>query len=559
MPAFLQSSTSSPLLPNEVIVRSSGGDDGPAIRAAIAAASEGTTIIFPDALYYIDTTDDDGFGITVSKDNIHLRGRAGLGYQHTASPTGWGVTAFKARFGGSGDGTAVIQWRSPDDPEDGPMTQSVVGGSLRNIFVDANVNADVCLMVRASEYLVVEDCHFVNPAVTAFEVGYLPHTTGASDGKNVVRGLSAHRFNIFGHGTGPALYLHGNPGSGYGGENPYRIVMSQFAINYDDQQGIKIVSCDDIWLDEFTSISASSATNAYSLDIQCGVSSGFTLGIVVSRAMLLQSPKGAIVRTSGTSRAPHKVLFMGLGTVDAASGITVEPGAQVSIIDDSGRVTTRPDLRRAMPPLTDDFMSGGLTTPIGDLGWTLGAGTVTDQDGVADHPGIKRLSTGASAGTLAYLRLSSGKPVLPASAWELRFILALVQAGTDTDVMVRVGLCDDPSSDPPATGIWFEKLYADSGWWAVARTSGTQYRPAAASASIGSAGAWQRLRIRNFDGKAAFKVGNESNDLSDNVFNTNYPTAALVPFIQVKNQSASSKSIDLDAFQLHIIGLSRGI
>jgi hypothetical protein len=52
--------------------------------------------------------------------------------------------------------------------------------------------------------------------------------------------------------------------------------------------------------------------------------------------------------------------------------------------------------------------------------------------------------------------------------------LLLTQA--DTNILVRVGVASEMTSDPPTDGVYFEKLAADTSWFRVGRASGTSTR-----------------------------------------------------------------------------------
>lgn len=201
----------------------------------------------------------------------------------------------------------------------------------------------------------------------------------------------------------------------------------------------------------------------------------------------------------------------------------------------------------------DDFTAGtGTSSNIGELQWTQSNGTLTVPT-AAGHPGIIRQDTGAGAGTLCCLvNASAGNPLWFAN--ELFDMTWVVRLNTnDTDTQMRIGATSSGTGDPASNGIFVEKLYADTSWFGVVRASAAQTRTAALAACSTN---WLTVRIRqttagtilfSLDGAAEVSQGGG-----------NVPGATgLVPWIQIKNQSAASKTYDIDYYELTITGLSR--
>jgi hypothetical protein len=126
----------------------------------------------------------------------------------------------------------------------------------------------------------------------------------------------------------------------------------------------------------------------------------------------------------------------------------------------------------------DDFISGNTTsTQVGKLGWGWSGGAGVYSPNVANHPGIFTRSTGASGGTVAYTYLVPATGTghnngLVNGAYTVTYVVRVDQA--DTDTAVRVGVMQTYTADPPDNGMYFEKLYADTNWFAVTRSSSTQ-------------------------------------------------------------------------------------
>ena len=537
-------------------VRASGGDDAATIRAAIADASEGTVILFPDTEYLIGSVSSN-VGVTVNKDNIWLVGR-GVPEKNTTSPTTYGATRFKFT---AGVNTAyeVMRWTADGDPQTGTLTAQLVGGGLSGIIIDGNFQAGTGLRIAASQRQWFRDFAVLDATGTQFEIGYLTHTSGGANGLNVVRNAVFERFSIRSYGTGPGVSILGN--QTYGAEAPYFISIRDFTVIHGDKQGLYINGCDDIWFYGYNPISTSSAADAYAIEITTG-GNNFTYGLHFFGTTPLQSPKGVVVRASGLGRAPQGITFYGLGTVDRTTApITVEPGAQVAVIDDTGQSSLRSKLSFATPPIEDDFIGGSTTsTDVGELKWNLtGAGTLTYVPAETGHPGILRLGSSAVPGVYAILRPGGGganAPVHTDDNFDVSFIFRLGFAGSDTDALVRFGLGNDATANPPTDGIYIEKLAADSSWYAVCRASGTETRTVIGS--VGSSFTWFFFRIRRYsDTKIGFSVGAEVNQTPDVTISTNVPSVAAQPFIGVRTAAAAEKYLDMDAFGLQVTGLSR--
>ena len=177
---------------------------------------------------------------------------------------------------------------------------------------------------------------------------------------------------------------------------------------------------------------------------------------------------------------------------------------------------------------------------------------------VAEHPGIIRLSTGASSGTLATMTLrntSSAGLFLPSASFDSEWVV--MPFVTDSDSLFRLGFGSDFAANPAADGIWVEKLAADTSWFAVSRASGVQTR----STALGTvtAGVFVRFRIKRHNNVAiGFSLGYGMVNGNDNYRITmNIPSASLTPFMQVRNAAAADKALDIDLFQLHITGMNR--
>lgn len=270
----------------------------------------------------------------------------------------------------------------------------------------------------------------------------------------------------------------------------------------------------------------------------------------------LQAASGVLAKAATGGGALHsdgnfaKLSQVNSGGVDPV----VEDGAGFQWIRDDGQsVLIRPYWRVAFHQ-RDEFI-GGLSNSsgnIGELGWSASGGTWTSIAPEANHPGIYRLDTGASSGTMCAIfmgAVGTGGFI----ATEMFDIWVDIRLNnTDTDTLARLGVMNNGTSNPSSSGIFIEKLEADGSWYGVTRSGGVQTRTAALSAVDTN---FRRVRIRRIDGSTiGFTFHNSGVEVTST---TNIPTGAVQPFVQIRNNVASSKTLDIDSYDLAILGLGR--
>lgn len=205
--------------------------------------------------------------------------------------------------------------------------------------------------------------------------------------------------------------------------------------------------------------------------------------------------------------------------------------------------------------LVDDFIVGsGEAGEIGELGWGFTNGTWSATVVVVGHPGIHRRTSTAVAATVASSYLSSNSSTHVATMdmlVEMTWIIKPVTADVDFDL--RFGLTTDTASAPAASGVYFEKLAADTNWFAVCRASSTQTRT---DMGVAFAADWVKLRLRRVSATAvAFSVnGGAEIQIATNVPTTNQVLAAG---FSVVPQSANARSVDVDFFSLKLAAQTR--
>jgi hypothetical protein len=196
--------------------------------------------------------------------------------------------------------------------------------------------------------------------------------------------------------------------------------------------------------------------------------------------------------------------------------------------------------------MQDEFMSGGTTTTLlGELGWSLPAGTVSrPSTAAANHQGYIRLDTGAGAGTFA--RFNTGDNIQLSTTYNptIVWIVKLTQTNTNTGAMV--GGSSDFSTITPNNGIYFQKLPADTNWFAVTRSTTETRTDTGVAASTN----WVNMRIVASAASVAFYINEVL--VATNV--ATIPSGASAnyfsPGLSINNVDAASKTMDIDYFQM---------
>lgn len=241
------------------------------------------------------------------------------------------------------------------------------------------------------------------------------------------------------------------------------------------------------------------------------------------------------------------------GSADASYICLKQPNNSYAWTQQGGiSIAQRPFDPKTMIHEYDDFVSGAPSAgSIGKLGWYSTNGTNSNLHGAVGRPGLLQRATGAVAGTYASLYLKSATTWQIFNSGDFFDITWIFRLSTfDADTGLRVGLANDAGANPPANGVYLEKLFADTSWFGVTRTASVETRTALGVASAD----WVRFRVRRVDASTvAFAI----NDGADVLVNTNIPSVGVGPFIAVVNNSAVSKTVDVDYFDMLLTGLAR--
>jgi hypothetical protein len=235
--------------------------------------------------------------------------------------------------------------------------------------------------------------------------------------------------------------------------------------------------------------------------------------------------------------------------------------------------------------LVEEFSSGGGTNGIiGTLGWryvSISTGTSTGwlTTAVTNHPGIYRLTTGASdnAGTELYLLQMSGTDYQ--KDFDLQWIIRPSSAVTDSYFSVGIGGAG--LAQTSAIRFVYDTDLSHATWIAQicdSATTGCQEAGDAtnsdtvASTKAPVNGTWQRLRIRHLTSGVGgnptyyFSVGDSGAMETELTFCSsgcdedlgNLPTTDLyTEIIGVARAAGASKLLDLDYFSITLPSLTR--
>lgn len=200
----------------------------------------------------------------------------------------------------------------------------------------------------------------------------------------------------------------------------------------------------------------------------------------------------------------------------------------------------------------EDFISGSASSgTIGRYGFSAGGPvTISGLPSIANRPGIIRMDTTAASGTIGRFVFQTTSVSITATVpHEVIWITRLNT--NDANTTVRIGSLNPFGLNPPTSGIYFEKLDADTNWFCISREAGVQTRTDSTVAvntnfttffyRLTSAGA-----VYSIDGVAVCGT-----------IATNLPTTQFVPTVQIVNSAAAAKTIDMDYFQLKYTGITR--
>jgi hypothetical protein len=536
-----------------VVVRASGGDDVPAIRAAVQDAAPGTTIYLPDPRYLFKSMGTDNVCIDIAgKINVRIVGR-GADKAANGAPDGAGPTTAIIAQAGAG-GATMFRWR-PLIPNATDATSETWGGGMQGISLGANGVAAVCIELQGGSSRLLFRNMWIGGATT--------YALLTGQGNNSVSTSAWHstyeiRFEdaIFRQYTGlgtQMIVLDGNA-NGVGGEHTYHFTFSDSVFVYSTGcTAILAKATDDVFFfgcGWATGAPADSTTYSIRFD---GTNNGQYSDSCIMIGCYGANFPHMRAEGVGLNRPGRGHFVWPMSMVDSSARPEWEEGGQTWYGDTLGRHNLRRDIRTSSD-LVDDFIGGvaiaaGGTggSGVGDLGWTaiLGAaGSCTSIDGTLQHPGIKRLSTGASAtAAILTLRNDSVNRLVTLFGQTFFYYCVFRLTANDANTTVRVGFSNSPSTAAPTSGIYLS----------------VQTRTQLDAVSAGTGGTnWVKLEIhRRYEGAVGFSMSDQNTHSSQVTHITNETTGPVTPHLMIANSGSTDSSIDIDAFQLTFHGLVR--
>lgn len=202
----------------------------------------------------------------------------------------------------------------------------------------------------------------------------------------------------------------------------------------------------------------------------------------------------------------------------------------------------------SMVYLQEDFMTGSTASgSIGATGWGAANGTTSLLTAETNRPGIMRRDSSAVSGTVATAIWSIINPALDVtnSTFRLRLISRLNT--NDANTTVRQGFSNGFGASPPSSGIYFEKLDADTNWFCVLRSGGVQTRT---DSGVSVSTNFDTFLIISSSASVTFLINNTPTSCGS--MTSNFPAVDLSAGLHIVNSAAASKTIDVDYSELMI-------
>lgn len=211
--------------------------------------------------------------------------------------------------------------------------------------------------------------------------------------------------------------------------------------------------------------------------------------------------------------------------------------------------------------LVEDFYSNTLTTGLlGDLDWRFTNGSVAEVAAEANHPGIVRRTSAATAGNVASTYL--GSTVTSALfRWdqfeECTFVIKLESLASNC--IYRMGITNQAGSTPPGIGVYFETtIAAGAGNWGPVMKNAANTNATINAWAAGTG--WIKLKIRRVSNtQAGFTFDTNSEVIETLGSPNNIPdSTGMQWFLQITpNGVNTARSVDFDYFSAIIAAQTR--
>lgn len=202
--------------------------------------------------------------------------------------------------------------------------------------------------------------------------------------------------------------------------------------------------------------------------------------------------------------------------------------------------------------LQEEFISGSTGTgAIGNLGWIFSGGTLSHISSETNAIGLIRRDTTAVINTMTRMGLNPSLNTVIFGSSNHRMTWRYRLNNVDVTTVVRFGVSDGFAGNPPANGIYLEKLAADSNWFCVTRSGGVQTR---VDSTIPVSTTFITFEYSRSPSLVQFFIDHVSvcGDISSNI-----PSVLMVPGNHILNTDAVSKILDIDYFDIQIFDLVR--
>ena len=490
------------------------------------------------------TTDALGFtdsgmgiiGVNVASDYVQMRGNllydlGDSGLRNERNGVGWLI-----------DDNTVLR-----TGKDSIKIMGVVGS---NVYAEKNIVSNNIVIEAGNDgILALGDNNSI--------IGNFIYLTGQNS--NVTKRVSGNGINLSNDGSGALVadnwildaFLHGI--NGVGGANH---TLRNNKIFRSGQNGIYLINCDKATVEWNTTANNSQSNDDTYSGIRVGWSSGAALTHILIRYNRSYDDQVSATQRWGLwlegstnvsdSQATDNDFWGNIG-----GPIFNDWTGPRNLVSAGAPSMAIADLGENGFYLKDDFLISTSSNTVGELGWNrggTGSGSVNFGVTSAGRPGIVRLDTGATSGSMSYMRgaATTGGSFLAAEmfdeVWKFRLNV------NDANVTARFGFGADGAASPPTNGVYVEKLDADTQWFLVTRSAGTETRVALATVDT----SWHKVRIRRQNATTIACSIDEGTEVTST---TNIPTAALTPFAHIVNSAASSKTWDVHFWSLRITGI----
>lgn len=199
--------------------------------------------------------------------------------------------------------------------------------------------------------------------------------------------------------------------------------------------------------------------------------------------------------------------------------------------------------------VSDEFLAGASSSGnIGSLGWSQAGGSVAAIAPSGSNLGVIQLDTSAVINTIARLNGFGGSSIILSFPFKFVWVAKLNTNDANTTIRLGTGVF---SSNPPADGVYFEKLDADTNWFCVTRSGGVQTR---VDSTVAIDTNFHKFTGSRNSSGTQFMIDSTA---VCGTTSTNVPTAAASFGAHIINSVAASKTVNFDYFSLSFSGLSR--